>query len=88
MVEKHFHYTCILMKTLRSEVIRSRIGLKHPPLLSMGKQGGIYCYGDVSLPQPQLNITGISGGKGVTIEIENSGDANATPCDAGKRTGH
>lgn len=40
--------------------------------------GGIYCYGDVSIPQPQLNITGISGGKGVTIEIENSGDANAT----------
>lgn len=40
--------------------------------------GGIYCYGDVSTPMPQLNITGIIGGKGVTIEIENSGDANAT----------
>lgn len=40
--------------------------------------GGIYCYGDVSTPMPQLNITGIIGGKGLTIEIENSGDANAT----------
>jgi outer membrane protein assembly factor BamB len=40
--------------------------------------GGIYCYGEVSVPTPDLNITQISGGNKVTIEIENQGDANAT----------
>jgi outer membrane protein assembly factor BamB len=40
--------------------------------------GGIYCYGEVTLPKPTLAITKISGGKGITIEITNQGDANAT----------
>ncbi len=40
--------------------------------------GGIYCYGEVSIPAPALNITRISGGKTMTIEISNQGDADAT----------
>ena len=40
--------------------------------------GGIYCYGATSVPEPDLNITKISGGKKITIEIENTGAANAT----------
>jgi outer membrane protein assembly factor BamB len=40
--------------------------------------GGIYCYGATSVPQPDLNITKISGGKKITIDIENKGAANAT----------
>jgi outer membrane protein assembly factor BamB len=40
--------------------------------------GGIYCYGEVTVSEPDLTITKISGGKTLTIEIENSGDANAT----------
>jgi outer membrane protein assembly factor BamB len=40
--------------------------------------GGIYCYGVVTVSKPYLSITKISGGKTLTIEIENSGDANAT----------
>jgi outer membrane protein assembly factor BamB len=37
--------------------------------------GGIYCYGQ---RPPALNITNISGGNRLTIEIENFGEANAT----------
>ncbi len=40
--------------------------------------GGIYCYGQVTVHQPILSITNISGGKGLTITIQNTGDANAT----------
>ena len=40
--------------------------------------GGIYCYGAGPTLEPALNITKISGGNTLTIEIENSGDANAT----------
>ena len=40
--------------------------------------GGIYCYGEVPSSKPVLNVTKISGGKGLIIEIENSGAANAT----------
>ncbi len=45
---------------------------------STSSWGGIYCYGQVTVHEPALSITKISGGKGLTIEIENSGDANAT----------
>jgi len=45
---------------------------------SSSSWGGIYCYGQVTVQEPSLLITNISGGKGLTIEIENSGDANAT----------
>jgi outer membrane protein assembly factor BamB len=40
--------------------------------------GGIYCYGEVTLPEPNLTITKISGGNAISIEIMNQGDANAT----------
>lgn len=40
--------------------------------------GGIYCYGQVTVHEPTLTITNISGGKGLTIEIKNMGDGNAT----------
>jgi hypothetical protein len=40
--------------------------------------GGIYCYGEVTVSEPDLTITKISGGKTLTIEIENSGETNAT----------
>ena len=40
--------------------------------------GGIYCYGVVPSSEPVLNITKITGGKGLTIKIENSGEINAT----------
>ncbi|MBE3137235.1 MAG: PQQ-like beta-propeller repeat protein [Thermoplasmata archaeon] len=40
--------------------------------------GGIYCYGEVTVSEPDLTITKISGGNKLTIEIENSGNANAT----------
>jgi len=40
--------------------------------------GGIYCFGDVSVSEPDLTITQMSGGNKLTIEIENSGNANAT----------
>jgi outer membrane protein assembly factor BamB len=40
--------------------------------------GGIYCYGEAPTSKPTLHITTISGGKGLTIEIENSGETNAT----------
>ena len=45
---------------------------------STSSWGGIYCYGQVTVHEPALSITNISGGKGLTIEIKNSGDANAT----------
>lgn len=40
--------------------------------------GGIYCYGATTAPAPDLNITKISGGKKLTVKIENKGAANAT----------
>jgi outer membrane protein assembly factor BamB len=40
--------------------------------------GGIYCYGQVTDHEPDLIITNVSGGKGLTIQIMNQGDANAT----------
>ena len=40
--------------------------------------GGIYCYGRMTVHQPVLSITNISGGKGLTMTIQNTGDANAT----------
>jgi outer membrane protein assembly factor BamB len=40
--------------------------------------GGIYCYGAGPALEPALNITKISGGNTLTIEIENSGEVNAT----------
>jgi outer membrane protein assembly factor BamB len=45
---------------------------------SVSSWGGIYCYGQVTVHEPALSITKFSGGKGITIEIENTGDANAT----------
>jgi|WetSurMetagenome_2_1015567.scaffolds.fasta_scaffold28173_3 outer membrane protein assembly factor BamB len=40
--------------------------------------GGIYCYGQLTVHEPSLSITNISGGKGLTFELENTGDADAT----------
>jgi outer membrane protein assembly factor BamB len=40
--------------------------------------GGIYCYGQVTVHEPSLIISNISGGKGLTLEIQNVGDADAT----------
>jgi hypothetical protein len=45
---------------------------------SVSSWGGIYCYGQVTVHEPSLIITNISGGKRLTIEIENIGDGNAT----------
>jgi len=45
---------------------------------SVSVWGGIYCFGEVSVSEPDLTITKMSGGKTLTIEIENSGNANAT----------
>jgi outer membrane protein assembly factor BamB len=45
---------------------------------SVSVWGGIYCFGEVSASEPDLTITKISGGNTLTIEIENSGTANAT----------
>ncbi len=45
---------------------------------STSSWGGIYCYGQVTSHEPSLIISNISGGKGLTIEIENLGDANAS----------
>jgi hypothetical protein len=45
---------------------------------SVSVWGGIYCYGAGPALEPALNITKISGGNRLTIEIENVGEANAT----------
>ena len=45
---------------------------------SVNVWGGIYCYGEITTSEPDLTITDISGGKGLTIEIENFGNADAT----------
>lgn len=45
---------------------------------STSSWGGIYCYGDVPEHEPSLIVSNISGGKGLTVELQNIGDANAT----------